>query len=266
MPEPWSDLLSCLDLKPDASGAGFEARNQALTYHRVFGGQILAQFLRAAALTCPGKQPKSLHVLFPSEGRSEEPIHYEVERQKEGGTFATLAVTARQSAGVIASALVSMSRAEDGPATQSVGPVPAVLPADAEAGLELIPWETRSRADLNARDVHRPEAEIWMRTPEVDPELAVPLTAYATDLTLIGTALRAVDGVSQLDAQQRFVSAVTSHTLWFHRPFRTDSWLLLRQEGPILAHGRGFGRGDVLTEDGTLVASFAQESMVRFRS
>jgi acyl-CoA thioesterase-2 len=62
-----------------------------------------------------------------------------------------------------------------------------------------------------------------------------------------------------------FTSAVTSHTVWFHQPFRTDQWLLLRQHSPVLAHGRCFGRGDVLTEDGTLVASYAQEALLRFR-
>ena len=63
-----------------------------------------------------------------------------------------------------------------------------------------------------------------------------------------------------------FTSAVTSHTIWFHRPFRTDGWLLLRQHSPLLAHGRSFGRGDMLTEDGTLVASYAQEALLRFAS
>ena len=106
----------------------------------------------------------------------------------------------------------------------------------------------------------------WMRTPTAEPELAAALTAYATDLTLIGTALRAVDGVSQRDAGTAFTSAVTSHTLWFHRPFVTDDWLLLRQHSPLLAHGRCFGHGDVLTADGSLVASYAQESLVRFAS
>jgi acyl-CoA thioesterase len=62
-----------------------------------------------------------------------------------------------------------------------------------------------------------------------------------------------------------FTSAVTSHTIWFHRPFRTDDWLLLRQHSPVLAHGRCFGRGDVLAEDGPLVASYAQEALLRFR-
>jgi acyl-CoA thioesterase-2 len=102
-----------------------------------------------------------------------------------------------------------------------------------------------------------------MRTPAVDAALAPALAAYATDLTLIGTAVRPMEGLSQRGNGTQFTSAVTSHTMWFHRPFACDEWLLLRQHSPILAHGRCFGRGDLLTTDGTLVASYAQEALLR---
>jgi acyl-CoA thioesterase len=258
----WSDLLACLDLggRPPA----LEGRNQRLTYHRLFGGQLLAQCVRAASLSCPGKEVKSLHVLFPRAGTSEEPVRYEVERHHEGGTFATLGIVARQSRGVVATASVSLHAAEDGREHQATAPVPSVPGEEHRVDLGLIPWETRSEADLDSPKSEAPEMELWMRTPEVDAELAPALTAYATDLTLIGTALRPVDEVSQRDAGTAFMSAVTSHTIWFHRPFRTDAWLLLRQHSPLLARGRCFGRGDVLTEDGSLVASYAQEAMLRF--
>jgi acyl-CoA thioesterase-2 len=72
-----------------------------------------------------------------------------------------------------------------------------------------------------------------------------------------------MEGLGQRGNGTQFTSAVTSHTLWFHRPFRTDDWLLLRQHSPLLAHGRSFGLGDVLTADGTLVASFGQEALLR---
>jgi acyl-CoA thioesterase-2 len=263
MTDLWPDLLACLDLRglPDGS---FEGRNQRLEYHRLFGGQLLGQFVRAASLSCPGKAVKSVHVLFPQAGRREEPARYEVERHHEGSAFATLAIEARQAAGVIATAAVSMHVHEEGLSQQAISPVRSVLGAEHQVRLDLIPWDTRSATDLDARDRGAPELDLWMRTPPADPALAPALTAYATDLTLIGTALRAVDGVSQRDAGTAFTSAVTSHTLWFHRPFRTDDWLLLRQHSPLLAHGRCFGRGDVLTRDGALVASYAQEAMVRF--
>jgi acyl-CoA thioesterase-2 len=263
MTDLWPDLLACLDLRglPDGS---FEGRNQRLEYHRLFGGQLLGQFVRAASLSCPGKAVKSVHVLFPQAGRREEPARYEVERHHEGSAFATLAIEARQAAGVIATAAVSMHVHEEGLSQQAISPVRSVLGAEHQVRLDLIPWDTRSATDLDARDRGAPELDLWMRTPPADPALAPALTAYATDLTLIGTALRAVDGVSQRDAGTAFTSAVTSHTLWFHRPFGTDDWLLLRQHSPLLAHGRCFGRGDVLTRDGALVASYAQEAMVRF--
>ena len=208
MPDLWSDLLACLEPDPVPSGgtgqegasedvAEFEGRNQRLEYHRVFGGQLLGQFIGIAALTCPDKAVKSQHAVFAREGRADEPIRYQATRQHEGRSFATVSITARQSRGVIATSSICM---------------------------------------------------------------------HAPDLTLIGTALRPMDGVSQRGNGTWFTSAVTSHTIWFHRPFRTDAWLLLRQHSPLLAHGRSFGRGDMLAEDGTLVASYAQEALLRFAS
>ena len=131
--------------------------------------------------------------------------------------------------------------------------------------IDLLPWEVRSADDLDSPEPAAPEYEMWMRTAPAKPGLAPALLAYGTDLTLIGTALRPLEGLSQRDAGTAFTSAVTAHTVWFHRPFRTDDWLLLRQQAPIVAHGRCFGRGDVLTESGSLVASYAQEALLRFR-
>ena len=165
--------------------------------------------------------------------------------------------------GVIATASISMHAAEDGPELQTVPDVTPLLPDTDRIDVQLIPWEIRSTDDLNSTDTAEPEFEMWMRTTEVDPELASALTAYATDLTLIGTALRPLGGLSQTGNGTVFTSAVTSHNLWFHRPFRTDEWLLLRQHSPLIAHGRCFGRGDILDEKGSLVASFAQEALLR---
>ena len=263
MPELWSDLLACLDIEATQSGNHFTARNQQLEYHRVFGGQLLAQFVRAATLVCPEKSIKSLHAVFPREGRADEPVEYDVTLHHEGRTFATLSVTAAQSKGPIGTASVSMHVAEDGPALQTADPVYAPLGPEHVVGLGLIPWETRSTVDFDATTTGPAESEVWMRTPAADPALAPALAAYATDLTLIGTAVRPMEGLSQRGNGTQFTSAVTSHTIWFHRPFTTDQWLLLRQHSPVLAHGRCFGRGDLLTADGTLVASYAQEALLR---
>jgi acyl-CoA thioesterase-2 len=277
MPDLWSDLLACLDLRerPAAgrSGSGvlaagsrrFEGRSLRLgQLRRVFGGQLLAQFVRAASVACPDKAVKSLHVLFAREGQAAEPLCYEVECHHQGRSFATLTIVARQGPAVVATASVSMHAAEKGRERQTVPLLPAVPGEERRVALDLIPWETRSSANLDSPAASRPELDLWMRTPEIDPALAPALTAYATDLSLIDTALRPFDGVSQRDAGTVFTSAVTSHTLWFHRPFSTDRWLLLRQHSPLLAHGRCFGRGDVLTENGVLIASYAQEALLRF--
>lgn len=277
MPDLWSDLLACLDLRPVPSeGAGeepagddvteFEGRNQQLEYRRVFGGQLLGQFIRIASLTCPDKAVKSQHAVFAREGRAGEPIQYRATRHHEGRSFGSVTITARQSHGVIATSSICMHVLEDGPERQSVDDVPAVLGPEYRVTIDMIPWEIRTTVDLSTDATGPPEFEAWMRTPTADPELAPALAAYATDLTLIGTALRPMDGVSQRGTTTVFTSAVTSHTIWFHRPFRTDDWLLLRQHSPLLAKGRSFGRGDVLAEDGTLVASYAQEALLRFAS
>ncbi|MER7638642.1 acyl-CoA thioesterase domain-containing protein [Streptomyces sp. NPDC126522] len=265
MTDLWSDLLSCLDL--DAlSGSVYEGRNQQLGYHRIFGGQLLAQSVRAAQLACPDKAVKSLHAQFARAGRPQEPVRYEVTRHHEGGSFATLTVVARQTQGVAAVAAVSLHSHEEGPDQQAAFPMPSVPGAEHDVDLSLLPWDTRATVDVDSPKSEPPEYDLWMRTPAVAPELAPALTAYASDLSLIGTALRPLEGVTQHDSGTAFTSAVTAHTVWFHRPFTTDDWLLLRHRSPLLAHGRCYGRGDVLTARGSLVASFAQEALLRFRA
>ncbi|MEU6260523.1 acyl-CoA thioesterase domain-containing protein [Streptomyces sp. NPDC047043] len=265
--ELWDDLLACLDLhaRPaDDARFVYEGRSQRLGYHRLFGGQLLAQFVRAAHLACPGKTVKSLHALFARAGLPEEPVRYEVDRHHDGGSFAALTIVARQAKGVVATASVSLHTPEEGPAHQAITALPAVPGPEHRTEFHPLPWETRATADLDCPTAEPPEFDLWMRTPSPEAELAPALTAYATDLTLIGTALRPLAGVTQHDAGTAFSSAVTSHTVWFHRPFHADKWLLLRQHSPVLAHGRCFGRGDVFTENGSLVASYAQEALLRF--
>jgi acyl-CoA thioesterase-2 len=262
------DLLGCLELT-DAGAGVVEGRNLDIGYRRVFGGQILAQVLVAAAAASPEKSVKSLHVLFPREGDTTQPMRYRVERLQDGRTFGTTSVVATQPGAdkVISAATASLHLAEEGlhrsDAPPEVGP-----PEDATAvDLGMVPWETRlvGGVDLGDRASGPPVLEWWMRTaPLGDRPLAVhqALLAHATDLTLIGTALRPFEGLSQADSTVAIHTAVTSHTLWFHQPFRADEWLLVVQQSPVVAQGRAFGRGDVFAGD-ELVASFAQESMVR---
>ncbi len=269
MPFDLDDLLDCLRLAPGDDG--LEGRNLDIGYHRVFGGQILAQALCAAAGSAPEKSVKSLHALFPREGDTARPVQYRVSALQAGRTFGTTEVIAHQDGRVVTAALASVHADEDGLDRNDTAPDTGGPDAAAPAALDMIPWETRiaDGVDLADRGAGPAELRWWMRTPpapEVDgvPERAVhqALLAHATDLTLIGTALRPFEGLSQADSTVTLHTAVTSHTLWFHRPFRVDEWLLVTQAAPVVAHGRSYGRGDVFAGD-RLVASFAQEAMVR---
>lgn len=265
MPFALDDLVGCLALAEVESGV-VEGQNLDIGYHRVFGGQILAQVLAAAAGASPEKSVKSLHILFPREGDTAKPMRYRVTKLQDGRTFGTTTVLAEQDGKVIAQAVVSLHVDEPGlhrsDAPPAVGP-----PTDAKAvDLGMVPWETRlvGDVDLTDRAAGPARLEWWSRTSTVadDRWLHQALLAHATDLTLIGTALRPFEGISQADSTVTLHTAVTSHTLWFHQPFRVDDWLLLAQHSPIVAGGRSFGRGNVFAGD-ELVASFAQEAMVR---
>src|SRR5882757_765620 len=153
MPHLWSDLLGCLDLQPmpseDIGESGvrddvseFEGRNQRLEYHRVFGGQLLGQFIQIASAICADKAVKSQHVVFTREGRADEPIRYRATRQHDGRSFANITITATQSRGMVATSSICMHAIEDGPQHQTIDDVPAVLGPDHRVALDLIPWET----------------------------------------------------------------------------------------------------------------------------
>ena len=259
------DLIACLSLTEVADGV-VEGENLDIGYHRVFGGQILAQVLAAAAHASPEKSVKSLHILFPREGDTSKPMRYQVTKLQDGRTFGATGILATQDGKVIADALLSMHVDERG-LHRSDAP-PKVDPPEAATAVDLgmVPWETRLIGGVDLADHVAGPARLdwWLRTPPVDAPLAVhqALLAHATDLTLIGTALRPFEGISQADSTISLHTAVTSHTLWFHQPFRVDDWLLLTQHSPVVANGRSFGRGDVFAVD-ELVASFAQEAMVR---
>ncbi|WP_280259333.1 acyl-CoA thioesterase [Nocardia abscessus] len=273
----WTDLMSCLDLRLlpspprdptsaplDGSACVFEGSNQRLPHQRLFGGQLLGQFVRAASLIRPDKSVKSLHVLFVREGKSDVPLHYTVEPEHDGRSFATLTMTARQRGRTIATCMASLHSAEDGREHQSARAAVPMPGPQSRVHLDLLPWETRSVTDLDDPAAQPAEYELWMRTPGAGNVLGPALIAYATDLNVVGTALRPLDGFDHRGNGTAFTSAPTSHTVWFHRPFDTEDWLLLRHFGTVIAHGRCFGRGDVLTADGALVASFAQEALLRF--
>ena len=259
------DLVRCLALTEVELGV-VEGQNLDIGYHRVFGGQILAQIITAASDASPDKSVKSIQVLFPREGDTSKPMRYGVARLQDGRTFGTTEVVASQDGKVIAVAVLSMHADEDG--LHRTDAPPAVdAPSGGRRDLgNMVPWDTEIVGGVDLADHAAGPAtlEWWMKAGPLGDgrSLHQSVLAHATDLTLIGTALRPFDGVSQADSTVTLHTAVTSHALWFHQPFRADDWLLVAQHSPVVAAGRAFGRGDVFA-GGELVASFAQESMVR---
>ena len=259
------DLVACLALAEIEDGV-LEGRNLDIGYHRVFGGQILAQVVAAAAAASPEKAVKSIHVLFPREGDTSKPMRYQLRKLQDGRTFGLTEVVAEQDGKVISAALVSMHIQEDGLHRSDDAPEVGPPEQATEVDLGMVPWECRivGDVDLTDRAAAPPQLDWWMRAAPAPGNGSVhqALLAHATDLTLIGTALRPFEGISQADSTVSLHTAVTSHTVWFHQPFRVDGWLQISQHGPVVAGGRSYGRGDVFA-DGELVASFAQEAMIR---
>lgn len=259
-------ILECLELEPTPSG--FTAENLPIGYHRVFGGQVLAQGIVAAARTVADKVPKSVTATFCREGRPEEPIGYDVQVTHDGRGFATRSVTARQSDRVVAVLTVSMVRpeTEHGFAHQT-RTAPLGPPASENVDLVMVPFESRlgNGVDLGSSAAEPPELVIWMRgcdLPE-DEITQQAVLAYVTIPTLIGTALRVLDGVSVNEAYATTQTAITTHSLWFHRPIELDGWFVLDQTAPVATGGQAFGLGDVFDRSGSHMASYAQESMIR---
>jgi len=264
------DLVACFQLER-VDDETYTAPNLEMPYYRVFGGQLLAQSCAIATADAPGKSVKSLHVVFPREGDLAKPVHYAVERPHDGRSFASRQIRAHQDGRVIMAATVSLHVPEAGGADHQT-PMPEV-PGPEESppvDLTMIPMASHMVRGIDLGDPAEgpPELQFWLRAEEPladDVALHQGLLAHATDLTLIGTALRPVAGLSQADSPERLHTAVTSHTLWFHAPFRMDAWILFSQQSPRLCGARGFGTGHAYTQEGRLVASYAQESMIRER-
>ncbi len=263
-----ADLLRCLELNR-LDDASFEAPNLPMDYYRVFGGQLLAQAIVAATALEPGKRVKSLHVTFPKEGERDATTEIRVPAVSGGRTFASRAVEVVQGERPILLGTVVLEAAEEGPGHQ-VAVADAPPPDEAKPeDLQMIPWETRivGGVDLAAREEGPPELALWMRAADspADERVQRALLAHATDLTLIGTTLRAWPGFGQADSPEKIQTAVVSHSIWFHGPIDLRAWTRLQQESPVSGGGRGFGQGHALSADGRVLASYAQESMIRSR-
>jgi acyl-CoA thioesterase II len=278
-------LLDLLDLEQIEVNI-FRGRSPDERVQRVFGGQVAGQALVAAGRTVPDARPvHSLHAYFIRPGDPSVPLVYTVDRVRDGRSFTTRRVTAIQHGKAIFTLSASFHHPE--PGYEHAAPMPeAKRPEELRANAERLadaigmqlpahfmesPIELRSSGPLpvelardpSLRDANDHSNLVWVRVngelPD-DPLLHVCLMTYASDLTLLETALLE-HGTSWFDG--RSSGASLDHAMWFHRPFRADQWLLYAQESPIASGGRVFARGQVFTADGDFVVSVVQEGLIR---
>jgi len=277
MAEP-SELVRILDLEMLDLDMfrGFTPPDQN---RRIYGGQVVAQALTAAYRTVEGRLCHSMHAYFIRPGDPKIPILFQVDRARDGGSFGVRRVVAIQHGKQIFNLAASFQTPEEGFEHQL--PMPEAPPPEslkneeelrAEAGFSpesrrIWPVEVRPCDPLpRGGSVKKPPHDMcWFRAREsVGPDKAVNqcALAYASDMTLLDASLRphGVDWDSG-----RLQVASLDHALWFHRHSDFAEWHLYVQDSPSASGGRGFNRGSIFTRDGILVASAAQEALIRYR-
>jgi len=284
MTTPVDDLLELLDLEPIEVNL-FRGRSPQESWQRVFGGQVIGQALVAATRTVEKRIAHSLHAYFIRPGDPKIPILYEVDRARDGRSFTTRRVVAIQHGRPIFNMSVSFQVHEQGLDHQF--PMPDVpMPEELETEQQLrekaadrLPAELAKRfarprpielRPVNPRDFLDPEAGeplqyVWVKAIADLPDdigLHQCVLAYATDMTLLDTCM-VPHAISW--ASGKLQSASLDHAIWFHRPFRADEWLLYAQDSPSAFGARGFNRGALYTRSGVLVASVAQEGLIRVK-
>lgn len=286
MDNPVTEIMNIIELEtigPDV----FRGYTPDMGWKRVFGGQVVSQALAAALKTVDAaRNVHSLHGYFLRPGDPKLPIDYSVDRFRDGTSFTTRGVLARQASEIIFNMSSSFHRHETGFEHEIAMPKvpPAVQLPDEKTLLktfgEVMPpamrqfFERRWPVELRPVDfgdfVHpgsdKTPRNVWFRslTPLPDaPAFHQSVLAYASDLTLIGAAL-APHGRTMFDPS--LMMASLDHAIWFHRPFRADEWLLYSQESPWAGGARGFNRGLIFTTDGRLVASVSQEGLMRLKT
>lgn len=279
-------LLDLLDLEPLEVNI-YRGQNRDLGSGRVFGGQVFAQALVAARRTVDApRECHSAHGYFILPGDLQAPIVYFVDRLRDGGSFTTRRVTAIQHGQAIFNLSASFHVEEPGPSHQA--PMPDVPPPeDLAPELQLIremadripePLRTVLTQDrpIDIRPVRptdpfkpappsEPVRHLWFRAISALPDerlIHQAVLAYASDYGLITTSLLP-HGLSYRARGLQMASL--DHSLWMHRPFRVDDWLLYAMDSPSAAGARGFARGSIFTRSGELVASVAQEGLLRLR-
>lgn len=260
---PVTDLLSLLDLevvKPDA----FLGVSPANKWDRIYGGQVVAQALRAAGLTvAPEYRVHSLHAYFVRPGDETAPVLFEVERVRDGRSFCTRQVIAAQAGGAILNLIASFQVEESGADVQRVEAPTGVPGPDAIQATKTDLFMDH-RVISTTRDP-QPHELSWMRVPEPlgdDPLIHACALAYLSDEDLLGVALLPHPSGGDWD---KMMAASVDHAVWFHRPARADEWLLFSLSGHGVANARGLGIAQVFNQDGVHVATVAQEGLGRVR-
>jgi len=278
-----AELLSLLDIEQlevdlfRGTGSGGE------TTTRIYGGQVIAQALAAAYRTVPDRLCHSLHAYFIRPGDPSIPVIYQVDRARDGRSFTTRRVVAIQHGRQILNMSASFHVAEDGWDYQHPMPdvpAPETLPSMGEMRrtiLDQIPEDRRveflrprpiDMREVNPRDFFDPEPtsdinHVWFRMEQAagtSPQMQHILLAYASDMNLLGSSLRP-HGLTWFKPRQ--MTASLDHTIWFHAPLQFENWHLYAMDAPFTGGARGFNRGKVYTRDGVLVASVAQEGLMR---
>lgn len=260
----------------------FRSRHHVENYRTVlFGGQVLGQALMAATRTVKDRLPHSLHAYFLRPGSSEMPVIYDVDPIRDGGSFTTRRVVARQKGRAIFNMSASFQIEEPGFDHQSDMPTAGIPDPESlkntqqlaeEAGLVspqhdqrrfMIDFRPVDPASYFSAGVREARCMFWLRAQgefSDDPVEHRCALSYASDMALLGTSLQP-HPISLFDPH--LMPASLDHAMWFHRNFRADEWLLYVTDSPSASGARGFCRGQIFTRDGVLVASTAQEGLIR---
>jgi acyl-CoA thioesterase-2 len=277
-----AEVLALLDLEAIEEDI-FRGLSPDGRVQRVFGGQVLGQALMAATRTVElSRVCHSLHAYFLRAGDPRVPILYEVDRSRDGHSFTARRVVAIQHGKQIFNLAASYQTPEQGYEHQHPMPdvpPPEQLEEETEARRKhadqlpesLRDWLTRARPFETRPVIQDPPGDrpprppydnVWFRAAGPVPEkFTQALLAYASDATLLSTSLLPHGKTLFSNLQV----ASLDHAMWFHRPFRFDDWLLFAQDSPAASGARGFTRGAIFTRDGTLIASVAQEGLIRPR-
>ncbi|TPL77807.1 acyl-CoA thioesterase II [Mesorhizobium sp. B2-3-15] len=279
------ELLRILDLEKLEHNL-YRGRSPQVEWQRVFGGQTIAQALVAAQRTVePDRFVHSLHGYFMRPGDIKVPIIYEVDRIRDGGSFTTRRVLAIQHGQAIFSLEASFQVDEKGLEHQFALPDDVPPPEGLKTQRQLLEtadrvpeavrrfWARERPLELRpvnlqhyeSRDKLPPRQNVWIRLAGPVPDdrgLQSVLLAYLSDMTLLDTSTFAHGrGLFDPDIQ----AASLDHSMWFHRPHSLDGWLLYAQDSPSSSGSRGFSRGTLYARDGTLIASMAQEGLIRLK-